>query len=225
MSSSDPLRMNATPWSLDEFVAHDVFFASAPEPGTAPAQPDAPVLDPAALEAEFEMRLTAERARVEADAYARGRADGERAARAGLEQSLHAALSTLAQAAQSVQIHEARWLSNLEENLAALAVSVARHIVQREIEADPTFVATLVSRALAQYPVDEEIIVRVSPDDLATCRAVIDADHGGARTLRWIGDPTIQRGGCLTEGRERIIDGRVDTALERTYRTIAQIQA
>jgi flagellar biosynthesis/type III secretory pathway protein FliH len=54
---------------------------------------------------------------------------------------------------------------------------------------------------------------------------VIDADLGGARALRWIGDSNVERGGCLTEGRERIIDGRVDTALERAYRTIAQIQA
>ena len=33
------------------------------------------------------------------------------------------------------------------------------------------------------------------------------------------------RGGCLVEGRERIIDGRVDTSLERAYRSIGQVQA
>lgn len=213
--------MNATPWSLDEFAAHDVFFASSPD-SSVPAEP---TLDTGAMEAEFQMRLTAERARIEADAYARGRADGERAARATLETSLHSALGTLAQAAQSVRMHEARWVTNIEENIAALAVSVAHHIVQREIATDHSFVATLVNNALGQYPVDQEITIRVSPDDLATCRSVIEADNNGARTLRWIGDVSIQRGGCLTEGRERIIDGRVDTALERAYRTIAQIQA
>lgn len=214
--------MNATPWSLDEFVAHDVFFTSASDSAATPAQPN---VDLSAIEAGFEMRLQAERARIEAEAYARGRADGERAARAGLEQSLHAALGTLASAVQSVQMHEARWLNNMEENIAAIAVSVARHIVQREVVHDPSFVATLVNNALSQYPIDQEIIIRVSPDDLATCREIIDADNNGARNLRWIGDVSIERGGCLTEGRERIIDGRVDTALERAYRTIAQIQA
>lgn len=225
MSSSDRLRMNATPWSLDEFAAHDVFFAPAPDSAAEPATDATPTVDLSTIEADFELRLAAERARIEADAYARGRADGERAARATLEQSLHAALAMLAQAADSVNVHEARWVSNVEENIAALAVSVARHIVQREIRVDPGFVATLVAHALAQYPVEQEISIRVNPEDLATCRAVIDADNGGARTLRWIGDASIERGGCLTEGRERIIDGRVDTALERMYRTIAQIQA
>ena len=214
--------MNATPWSLDEFVAHDVFFSHEPEVEATPASAG---VDLGAIEREFETRLVAERARIEADAYARGRADGERAARATQEQSLHSALGMLTQAAQSVSMHEARWVTNIEENIAALAVSVARHLVQREIAADPSFVATLVNNALAQYPVDQEITIRVSPEDLATCRAVIEADNNGARTLRWIGDASIERGGCLTEGRERIIDGRVDTALERAYRTIAQIQA
>jgi flagellar biosynthesis/type III secretory pathway protein FliH len=225
MSSSDPLRVNATPWSLDEFAAHDVFFAAAADPLAEEVTHATPAVDLSAIEADFQRQLTAERARVEADAYARGRADGERAARATLEQSLQAALAVLAQAADSVRLHEGRWVSNVEENIAALAVSVARHIVQREIRVEPGFVATLVAHALAQYPVEQEITIRVNPEDLGTCRSVIEADNGGARTLRWISDASIERGGCLTEGRERIIDGRVDTALERMYRTIAQIQA
>jgi flagellar biosynthesis/type III secretory pathway protein FliH len=124
-----------------------------------------------------------------------------------------------------VALHEARWLGNLEENIAALAVSVARHVLQREIVADPTLVADLVAKSLAQYSVDQEITIRLHPDDLSLCRQVIETDVNGARTMRWIGDVSIARGGCLTEGRERIIDGRVDTALERVYRTMAQVHA
>jgi flagellar assembly protein FliH len=208
--------MHATPWSLDEFAAFDVF-VSAPEMG-APAAPSLEM-----IEAEFEMRFNTEAARVEAEAYARGRADGERAARAALDATLASAMQALDEAAQSVQLHESRWLANVEENLAALAVVVARHVVQREIATDPTFVLDLVQQALQQYPMDQEITIRLNPEDLAACRGVI-ANDGTSRTLRWMGDPAIQRGGCLTEGRERIIDGRVDTALERAYRNIAGVQ-
>ena len=216
--------MHATPWSLDEFVVHDVFFAST---STAESSPSGEERDPRALEAEREVRLAAERARLEADAYARGRADGERAARAMVEPALRTALGMLHEAAQSVRIHESRWVGNIEENVAALAVSVARHLVHHEVIVDPSFVTTLVRHAVAQYPLDQEITIRVAPEDLATCQAVIDTDTdgSGARALRWIGDASIERGGCLTEGRERIVDGRVDTALERLYRSIARIQA
>jgi flagellar biosynthesis/type III secretory pathway protein FliH len=198
-------RMHATPWSLDEFVVHDVFFAST---STAESSPSGEERDPRALEAEREVRLAAERARLEADAYARGRADGERAARAMVEPALRTALGMLHEAAQSVRIHESRWVGNIEENIAALAVSVARHLVHHEVIVDPSFVTTLVRHAVAQYPLDQEITIRVAPEDLATCQAVIDTDTdgSGARALRWIGDASIERGGCLTEGRERIVD-------------------
>jgi flagellar biosynthesis/type III secretory pathway protein FliH len=34
-------------------------------------------------------------------------------------------------------------------------------------------------------------------------------------------DPAISAGGCLIEGHERIVDGRVDAALERLYRRLS----
>lgn len=214
--------MQATPWSLDEFAAFDVFATSPVLPA---GNTSARGASPDAIEAEMEMRFAAEAARIEADAYARGRADGERAARATLDSMLANALQALDETVQSVQLHESRWVGNAEENVAALAVIVARHIVQREIDIEPALVASLVQHAIEQYPVDQEISVRLNPDDLATCRGAIAQDAGPARTIRWIADPTVMRGGCLTEGRERIIDGRVDTALERAYRNLAGVQA
>lgn len=216
MSSSER-RMNATPWSLDEFAAFDVFASAPVRPAAAPSNDE--------MDAAMEVQFAAEAARIEAAAYARGRADGERAARATLDSMLSSAMQALDEAAQSVQLHESRWTSNAEENIAALAVIVARHIVQREITTDPTYVTALVQHALQQYPVEQEITVRLNPDDLAACRSAIAHDAGVARTLRWIADPAVVRGGCLTEGRERIIDGRVDTALERAYRNLAAVQA
>lgn len=214
--------MHATPWSLDEF-ATDVYFGGAPDP--APADSEAPAISADAVAAAYEMRLAAESERIEADAYARGRADGERAARLTLDETLDHAMQALGNAVQSMQLHESRWLTNAEENIAALAIIVAQHVLQREIHADPSFVADLVAHALSQYPVDQEVSIRLHPEDLTACRQVIQQEGNPVRLLRWIPDPSIQRGGCLTEGRERIIDGRVDTALERAYRTLAGVQA
>ena len=122
--------------------------------------------------------------------------------------------------------HEARWTSNAEENIAALAIVIARHLVQREVEVDPEIVRGLVLRALSQFPMDQVITVRLNPDDVASCGSTLKPDAAGRmRDVRWISDAHILRGGCLVEGRERIIDGRVDTSLERAYRTVGQVQA
>jgi flagellar assembly protein FliH len=209
--------MQATAWSLDEFATTDGFGEFTPADMRSPA----PTADD--TEAEFQARLAVERSRAEAAAYSRGRADGERAARAGVDEELSSAMSLLSEALNSVQLHESRWTSNAEENIAALAVMVARHIVQREVNADPSFVRDVVQRAMVQYPLDQEITIRINPDDLDACRASIE--DAGRRDIRWISDVSILRGGCLMEGRERIIDGRVDTALERAYRSLGGLQA
>lgn len=215
--------MHATPWSLDELALPDAF----PD-FDAPHDADVEHVAMDAVDREEALRahFTSERARAEADAYARGRDDGERATRTMLEQGIASAMSALSDVTSSMQVHEARWLANIEENIAALAVAVARHVVQREIIADPTFVRDLVLHAVTQYPVDRAITVRLHPEDLAACRTVLAAETTAiAHDIHWMADASIQRGGCLTEGRERIVDGRVDTALERAYRSLGGIQA
>ncbi len=209
--------MRATTWSLDEFAMSADFGAFTPPESATPERPAAEI------EAEVQARLAAERSRAEAAAYSRGRADGERAVRAEADEQVSLTVQALSEAIELLQQNETRWVGHAEENIAALAVMVARHIVQRELTTDPSFVREIVERALAQYPVDQEITVRLNPTDLAACRAPIEAN--GPREIRWISDASIQRGGCLMEGRERILDGRIDTALERAYRNLGGIQA
>lgn len=235
MSSSDSLHTRVSAWSLDEF-SMDEFHSGISSNGKADTNKPSQAETTAKLisDADFNMRLAAERARAEADGYARGRTDGERAVRASIEESAQHVLSALNQAVESVQSHEARWIGNAEENIAALAVLVARQIVQREIQVDQSFVAELVANAISHYPIDEEISIRVHPEDLVICRSIVlkdsednstDDSTNSLRKLRWLSDPAISRGGCLTEGRERIIDGRVDSSLERAYRTLAGVLA
>ena len=209
--------MRATAWSLDEFSVADAFGEFTPAETRIPA----PSADD--LESDLQARLAVERSRAEAAAYNRGRADGERAVRTGMDEEIASAMALLSDAVDNVRLHEARWVSNAEENIAALAVMVARHIVQREVNADPSFVRDVVQSAMAQYPLDQELTIRINPEDLNACRASIE--EAGRREIRWISDVSILRGGCLMEGRERIIDGRVDTALERAYRSLGGVQA
>ncbi len=212
--------MQATPWALDELAMPDMF--------SLPDEPEA--MEPESHEIVQDDVIAAndahDRAQAEAEAYARGRADGERAARTQAETTVASALAALTVAVDSVRTHEARWTANAEENIAALAVVVARHLVQREVEADAMIVRDLVQRALSNFPIDQLITVRLHPDDVASCGVLLTPDAAGrVRDIRWMPDSHITRGGCLVEGRERIIDGRVDTSLERAYRTIGQVHA
>ncbi len=160
-----------------------------------------------------------------ADAYAQGyeegRTEGEIAEGARLAHALRAAQGAL----EELRAGEVRWAGTIEENVCALAVAVARQIVGRELREDPAAVVELVRRALAEFPVDQPLRVRVSPTDLAVLTSLREADGSPVavaegREAHWLGDPRVEPGGVVVEGRERIVDGRVDAALERVYRRL-----
>jgi flagellar biosynthesis/type III secretory pathway protein FliH len=123
-----------------------------------------------------------------------------------------------------------RWTGTIEENICALAVAVARQVVGRELTTDASWVLDLVKRALLEFPIDQPVRIRVNPQDLAALEANGAAAEGlqgivQGRDARWVADARLAPGGCVVEGRERIVDGRVDTALERIYRRLTYTHA
>jgi flagellar biosynthesis/type III secretory pathway protein FliH len=185
--------------------------------------------DPKSLGRGLPSQVAAEeRARLIDEGYARGLADGEAKARAAAQAAVNEAVTALRAIAS--ELSEAGTLapSILEENIAALAVVVARQIIAKEVSVEKDLVANLVRRALTEFPLDQGVRVRVNPLDLSLLTGNAPGDQGpvtGNRDASWVADPRVSRGGCLIEGRDRIVDGRVDTALERAYRRMAQIDA
>jgi flagellar biosynthesis/type III secretory pathway protein FliH len=170
-----------------------------------------------------------ERARLIDEGYARGFADGEVQARAAAQGSLSDALGVIREITAALSEVAAVAPAILEENISALAIIVARQIVSREVSLERELVANLVRRALTEFPIDQTVRIRVNPVDLSLLTMNGGAEQSGSitgkRDASWLADPRVARGGCLVEGRDRIIDGRVDTALERAYRRMAQVDA
>lgn len=156
-----------------------------------------------------------------------GREQGERAERLRLRGAVHAA----EQALDVLRDGEARWLSNLEENVAAIATAVAHQIIMREIGLAPEIVRDLAARAVQEFALDQALVIRINPGDLESLKSAERTDPNvlapvvAARDIRWVGDARMEPGGCVVEGRERIVDGRVDTGLERIYRRLAHNNA
>lgn len=155
-----------------------------------------------------------------------GRVEGEQAEQARLHHAVEAVERALAQ----IKAATAPWVDTAEENVAALAVAVARQILDREVRGSSAAFAELVRRALAEFPVDERVRIRLNPSDLAAITAMPGPDNEpfsvtGGREAAWVADTAVGAGGCLVEGRTRIIDGRVDVALERVYRRLTGTHA
>ncbi len=163
-------------------------------------------------------------------AYLRGVAEGREQGELAERARLRGAMMAAERALDDIRVGEARWLANIEENIAAIAVAVAQQIVTREVAVTSDSVIALVTRSVQEFGLDQALSIRVNPGDL---EALYSAERDGdvttvitrGREVRWVSDARIEQGGCVVEGRERIVDGRVDTGLERLYRRLTYTNA
>jgi flagellar assembly protein FliH len=152
----------------------------------------------------------------------------ERGEQKGLEKArreMKSVLVTVEKAAEQLAGIRKQWTSALEQNVSALALVVARLLVDREMEVSPEILSGLLKKALAHFPPNQSVRIRVNPADLAILTSPSDVGKGRPapgeeREVRWISDATVGRGGCVVEGPDRIVDGRIEAALERVYRKV-----
>ncbi len=155
------------------------------------------------------------------EAYERGFRDGRARARAAARAELASALQTLVEAVSQVRAHREAWAAQLEQDLAALSGAIAQVLVGREVQTDPRVVSELTRRAVAHFPTDEPLRIRLNPEDLQRLESVGETEEvTGARTVRWIPDDEIVPGGCVVEGPDKVVDGRLDEAVRRIVRRL-----
>jgi len=188
-------------WAPDDLGSHGAHVSSSNA-----SSPDEPLVPAHLLE---------EARRLGFDEGLRAGEDAERARLFQVARALQDGLS-------SVQDGVDRWIANAEENITALAVAVARHILSREVTVDREATMDVVKQAIAEFSIEQPVTVRLHPADHAAIVPMLLSGEieSVRREAEWIADGRIAPGGCVVEGRERIIDGRVDAALERVYRRL-----
>lgn len=106
-------------------------------------------------------------------------------------------------------------LSDLDEQvieeLVTLAMTIARHMIRRELKADPGEIMAVVREALSSLPVaTRDINIYLNPEDVILVREAL-ALSGDGDSYKFIEDPAITRGGC------RIVTdtSQVDASIEK----------
>jgi flagellar assembly protein FliH len=134
-------------------------------------------------------------------------------AQARREAQVRGAVEILAVAADAFRQREAVTVAEIEDVVAALALDVARAVLDREIalSADPGREA--IARALTLAPDNCPATVRLHPDDAAGLGALDGLAAG--RALVVVADPAVERGGCIADAAGRQVDAQVGPALAR----------
>jgi flagellar assembly protein FliH len=141
--------------------------------------------------------------------------------REGLEQGrreIRAQVARVEAIIQSLARPLERMDDRLMEEIAALALAIARHLVRREIKADPGQIMAVVRQAAGALPSSSRRVrLYVSPQDAAIVREHLTAlpERDGAWQL--IEDPALERGGCRIETEH----SRIDASVERRLAAIA----
>jgi len=187
-----------------------------------------PAAEQTLTDAEAAALEQAERERMRSEAYDAGFRAGQADGEARAAETMSGAVNALHTAAAYVTDNEAGYLTALEDHLSTLAVCVARQIIAREVRTAPGITMDLIRRAVAEFPLQEPLRIRLNPFDLTASAAARDGEAvkiAPGREIAWIPDARVEGGGCVVEGRERILDGRVDAALERAYRLLTNTVA
>jgi len=149
-------------------------------------------------------------------AWREGYAEGARRGQQEAESLLGPAGEALRGVVERIQGAEAAFARDRVRHVEALALAVARQLVQRELSADPARVRERVEKALELVPRDATIQIRMHPLDLDAVQSIAATEDGGV-PLEWIPDPGLDRGDFVLETPQRIVDGRADVALRALF--------
>jgi len=138
--------------------------------------------------------------------YAAGLAEGRAAADAELREKLALLDGILYAAARPLEALD----DATEQELARLALVIARRVVGHELKTSPALIVRTVREAALALPAaTRNLRVYLHPDDLALLRELEAAEP------HWqlLPDPDMQRGDCLLESEISRLDAKVETRL------------
>lgn len=168
-----------------------------PAPVAAPVEP---VAHPTVSELEALERQARE------EGYAQGLAQGLAEAQTQGRERIARLEAICEQAARPLD----RLDTAVEQELAQLAVLIARRLVAHELSVAPARVADIVRQAAAALPsATRELRVRLHADDLALLRE-LDAAEAHWQLLA---DASLKRGDCVLESGRARLDATLDTRL------------
>lgn len=119
----------------------------------------------------------------------------------------------VARLAENAMVGHAGSVRNLDGVVLELTMAIARAVVRHELSLAPDALVSIVRAALDDLSAEGGVVLRVHPDDEAILQP-----HVGSLGLppsvqvALVGDPAVERGGCIVESGA----GRVDATIERT---------
>lgn len=174
-----------------------------------------PIADAAALHAQIAQLERALR-ETEASAYARGRREAEAEAQQRFSAVMQNTAERLAQSVKQLADIRPRLCREAESDLLRLAMAIARRILHRQLNIDPTALEALVKVSLDRLGRQEQIAVRVAPSLKDSVQAILS--RLSARTIDVAADANLEAGSLIFETTRGQLDASISSQLDEIER-------
>lgn len=168
------------------------------------------------VEADEEVKpLTAEQIEaIEKQAYEEGFALGRKEGLEAGQKEAAASLAHLEHIVQALAEPLQELGDEVEEELLALSVAMARQIIHREIQLNPQQIIGVVREAMSALPsAARNVRLYLHPEDAALVRETYAGPEEEERPWKIIDDLVLTRGGCRIESDNSRIDASVEKRL------------
>ena len=195
------------PAAVEPYVYRTVLEALGEEeqPGAAEGEPAALDFNPGQPERREPTGsrrggVTEDEARArEEQARAAGRKEGEAQARARFERELNSTQEAVAKALESFGREREAYFCRVEAEVVKLAIGIARKILHREVQVDPSLLAGVVRVALEKIAAGTSVRLRVHPDHVYAWHDFFANQQELRPTPELVGDATLSTGHCVLE--------------------------
>lgn len=154
------------------------------------------------------------------DLFAKGFAQGERAATAAAQEQNAALVRQLSNTLSDLMHVRADMIRHTERQMVQLALAIARRVVHREVSLDADLLLAMMHVALDRLSDAARVTIRLNPIDH---QSVTAAMNGGATLTSQVtlaADPRVARGGCRVESEYGDIDAGVDAQIQEIARAL-----
>jgi flagellar assembly protein FliH len=202
----------------EDFVA--LYSAAAAD--STPTATDLAYVSPQVRLSQLETELARARKETEtrvAEAHQRGWDEAQKKA----HDELGLATQALRSAAAEFQTAARAGRELAEEEIVTLAIAVAGKILRREVSTDEDFVACLVRRCLRLIVRRSHVHLRVHPRDYPRILPLKDSlaqDAGAGHEILIHEDRRVDRGGCIVETPDFVIDGTLRSQLRAAHNAL-----
>ncbi len=106
------------------------------------------------------------------------------------------------------------------QSIAKLSVEIARKILLQKVKDGDYQIESIIQEALKNAPTQQDIVVRLNPQDLAKSQQILQKSEGGFAGVQFIADQSVGLADCIVDTPKGKVESMIQEHLEQVARAL-----